>query len=88
MSKFSPAFQRDLKKHKKKSGPKEFERITEKIRRLIAESLEDCLGGTGKPEVHRYTNPPLYTRRINREHRLAYYCYDDHNLFIQCYGHT
>ncbi|MCL4115682.1 UNVERIFIED_CONTAM: hypothetical protein GTU68_046506 [Idotea baltica] len=58
----------DIEKHKK-SG----DRATlKKIDQLLNELTEHPRTGTGQPEKLKYNLEGLYSRRINRKHRLVY----------------
>ena len=43
-----------------------------KVEKLLLELMEHPLEGTGKPEPLKYTLKGLYSRRINKKHRLIY----------------
>lgn len=67
-----------------KSNVKIFERICV----LIHAIHEDPLGGIGKPErLRHYKNPALYSRRIDREHRLVYSMVKNELTIISCRYH-
>jgi len=53
----------------KKAGDKT---VLKKIASLIEEIAEHPFTGTGKPEALKHTLSGLWSRRINREHRLIY----------------
>ena len=58
----------DIEKHKK-SG----DRATlMKIQRLLNELIEHPRTGTGQPEMLKHDLHGLFSRRINRKHRLVY----------------
>ncbi|WCH25191.1 Txe/YoeB family addiction module toxin [Aeromonas salmonicida] len=45
----------------------------ERIKALLHSIKADPLSGIGKPErLRHHKNPALYSRRIDREHRLVY----------------
>ena len=58
----------DIKKHKK-TGDKPTLR---KIQKLLNELMEHPTIGTGQPELLKHDLAGLYSRRINRKHRLVY----------------
>ena len=58
----------DLEKHKK-SGDRATLR---KIEQLLIELMEHPRTGTGQPEILKYELHGLYSRRINKKHRLVY----------------
>ena len=65
---FSKTALKDLEKHRK-SGDKATLR---KIRALLNELMEHPTTGTGQPELLKHNLAGLYSRRINRKHRLVY----------------
>lgn len=65
---FSKMALEDIEKHKK-SGDKT---ILRKIEKLLNELMEHPSTGTGKPEMLRHDLAGLYSRRINKKHRLIY----------------
>jgi len=58
----------DIEKHKK-SGDRA---ILKKISTLLNELVEHPRTGTGQPEKLKHDLEGLYSRRINRKHRLIY----------------
>ena len=58
----------DIEKHKKSGDTI----ILKKIERLLQELREHPRNGTGQPEVLKHDFQGLYSRRINRKHRLIY----------------
>ncbi len=58
----------DIEKHKK-SGDKA---VLKKIEKLLNELIEHPTTGTGKPEMLKENLAGLYSRRINKKHRLVY----------------
>ena len=65
---FSKTALTDIEKHKK-SGDKATLR---KIRKLLNELMEHPTTGTGQPEMLKHDLAGLYSRRINKKHRLVY----------------
>ncbi|TRX59526.1 Txe/YoeB family addiction module toxin [Fulvivirga sp. M361] len=65
---FSKTALEDIEKHKK-SGDKSTLR---KIEKLLNELMEHPTTGTGQPEMLKHDLAGLYSRRINRRHRLIY----------------
>ncbi|GAA5035351.1 Txe/YoeB family addiction module toxin [Marivirga lumbricoides] len=65
---FSKTALEDIEKHKK-SGDKA---TLKKIEKLLNELLEHPTSGTGQPEMLKHDLAGLYSRRINRKHRLVY----------------
>ncbi|MFP4048223.1 MAG: Txe/YoeB family addiction module toxin [Bacteroidales bacterium] len=58
----------DIEKHKK-SGDKT---VLKKIEKLLNELMEHPTTGTGQPEMLKHNLAGLYSRRINKTHRLVY----------------
>lgn len=58
----------DIKKHKK-AGDRP---TIKKIQKLLNELMEHPLTGTGQPEMLKHKLKGLYSRRINKKHRLIY----------------
>ena len=65
---FSETALEDIEKHKK-SGDKP---VLKKIQRLLNELMEHPTTGTGQPEKLKNNLAGLYSRRINKKHRLVY----------------
>ncbi len=65
---FSKTALEDIEKHKK-SGDKP---ILKKIEKLLNELMEHPMTGTGQPEILKHDLAGLYSRRINKKHRLVY----------------
>lgn len=65
---FSKTAIADIEKHKK-SGDK---RTLRKIEKLLNELIEHPTTGSGQPEILRHELAGLYSRRINKKHRLVY----------------
>ena len=65
---FSKTALKDIEKHKK-SGDKPTLR---KIEKLLNELMEHPIKGTGQPEMLKHKLAGLYSRRINKKHRLVY----------------
>ncbi len=51
--------------------------VLRKIDTLIDELKEHPFEGTGKPELLKYALSGLWSRRINKEHRLVYLVEND-----------
>ncbi|MFW6100331.1 MAG: Txe/YoeB family addiction module toxin [Bacteroidota bacterium] len=58
----------DIEKHKK-SGDKA---VLKKIEKLLNELMDHPITGTGGPEMLKHNLAGLYSRRINKKHRLVY----------------
>lgn len=80
---FSKQALKDIDFHKK-SGDKT---ILKKLFVLLYELTEHPFTGTGKPEQLKYNLTGLWSRRINREHRLIYEVIDDRILIHSVKGH-
>ncbi|MDA0194024.1 MAG: Txe/YoeB family addiction module toxin [Bacteroidetes bacterium] len=65
---FSKTALKDIEKHKK-SGDKP---TLKKIEKLLNELMEHPITGTGQPEMLKHDLAGLYSRRINKKHRLVY----------------
>jgi len=65
---FSEIALSDIKKHKK-SGDKA---VLKKIEKLLNELMEHPTEGAGQPEQLKHNLAGLYSRRINKKHRLVY----------------
>jgi toxin YoeB len=65
---FSKTALEDIENHKK-SGDKPTLR---KIEKLLNELMEHPTKGTGQPEMLKHDLAGLYSRRINKKHRLVY----------------
>ena len=65
---FSKTALGDIEKHKK-LGDKPTLR---KIEKLLNELMEHPTKGTGQPEMLKHDLAGLYSRRINKKHRLVY----------------
>jgi toxin YoeB len=70
---FSKTALEDIDKHKK-SGDKTALR---KIHKLLHELMEHPTTGTGQPEMLKHDLNGLYSRRINKKHRLVYSINED-----------
>jgi len=55
--------------------------ILKKIEALLSEIEQNPFSGTGKPEVLKHNLSGLWSRRINREHRIVYEI-NDNTVFI------
>jgi toxin YoeB len=65
---FSETALADIEKHKT-SGDKA---VLKKIKKLLNELMEHPTTGTGQPEMLKHDLAGLYSRRINKRHRLIY----------------
>jgi toxin YoeB len=65
---FTKRAQEDIAFHKK-SGNKT---VLNKIALLLKELTEHPYTGTGKPELLKHNLTGMWSRRINKEHRLVY----------------
>lgn len=65
---FSETALEDIERHKK-SGDK---LVLKKIEKLLNELMEHPTLGAGQPETLKYDLTGLYSRRINKKHRLVY----------------
>ena len=65
---FTKTALRDIERHRKSGDIS----ILKKIEKLLNEMKEHPTSGTGQPEMLRYNLAGLYSRRINKKHRLVY----------------
>ncbi|MBI2259160.1 MAG: Txe/YoeB family addiction module toxin [Flavobacteriia bacterium] len=61
--------------------------IIKKITQLIEAIQIKPFEGVGKPEVLKYSLSGLWSRRINKEHRIIYEIVDDKLLIHSLKGH-
>lgn len=75
----------DIKRHQK-SGDK---KLVNKIEKLLLELQEHPTTGTGKPEALKYNMSGLWSREINKKHRLIYEIQEDVVIVyvLSAYGH-
>ena len=69
------------------SWQKEDKKILRKINELIKDIQRNPFEGIGKPERLKYDLAGLWSRRIDREHRLVYQAKDDDILIYACRYH-
>lgn len=75
--------QRDIDQHKK-TGDKV---VLSKLMLLLSEMAVDPYSGTGKPEALKHELTGLWSRRINREHRVVYEVVQDIVVIYSVRGH-
>lgn len=80
---FSDKADEDIASHKK-TGNKA---VLNKLLSLLEELSEHPFSGTGKPERLKFSLSDLWSRRINREHRLVYEVKDDIVYILSAEGH-
>ena len=73
----------DIQYHKK-SGNKV---ILHKLNTLLEEITEHPFTGTGKPEVLKHNLSGLWSRRINKKHRLVYEVIENNVFILSVKGH-
>ncbi len=73
----------DIQYHKK-SGNKV---ILNKLNTLLEEITEHPFTGTGKPEVLKHNLSGLWSRRINKKHRLVYEVIENNVFILSVKGH-
>lgn len=61
--------------------------ILQKIKHLIIDIKENPFTGIGKPEPLKYNLIGLWSRRINREHRLIYEVKEEYITILSLKGH-
>ena len=59
----------------------------ERIRILLKAIIEKPFDGIGKPEPLKFNLQGLWSRRIDKQHRLVYRVMDDHIRVISCRYH-
>ncbi len=69
------------------SWQKEDKKILKKINELIKDIQRTPYQGIGKPEPLKYDLTGLWSRRIDREHRLVYRIRDEELLIYSCRFH-
>ena len=62
----------------------EDKKMLRKINDLIKDFQRDQFTGKGKPEPLKYDLAGLWSRRIDREHRIVYSIEDDDLLIYSC----
>ncbi len=80
---FTDKAKEDIAAHKK-AGNKA---ILNKLFLLLEELIEHPMTGTGKPEQLRYSLSGLWSRRINKEHRLVYKVTETIIFILSVKGH-
>jgi toxin YoeB len=65
----------------------EDKKMLKKINNLIKDIQRHPFEGTGKPEPLRFDLKGLWSRRIDREHRLVYQANDNNLLIYSCKYH-
>lgn len=58
-----------------------------RINQLIKDIKRNPFEGIGKPEPLKENLKGLWSRRIDKEHRLVYFIDDDSLVIFQCNGH-
>ncbi|SJM94713.1 toxin of the YoeB-YefM toxin-antitoxin system [Crenothrix polyspora] len=62
-------------------------RITQKILKLIEETVKTPFTGLGKPEALKHLKANTWSRRIDNEHRLIYEVLENEIRIVQCRYH-
>ena len=62
-------------------------KILKKINVLIKEIIREPFGGIDKPEALKNDLSGLYSRRIDKEHRIVYAVLEQEIVIIQCRYH-
>jgi toxin YoeB len=62
-------------------------RIAVRVLKLVEAVFRDPASGIGKPERLRYFTGNVWSRRINKEHRLVYRVQEDRIEFLQARYH-
>jgi len=74
---------KDIEFYKKSGDIK----VLKKIEVLLNELRGHPFTGTGKPEALKYELAPMWSRRINKEHRLIYHVENDIVYIHSLKGH-
>ncbi|MEQ1734782.1 MAG: Txe/YoeB family addiction module toxin [Bacteroidia bacterium] len=61
--------------------------VIKKISTLLKEMAQHPFTGTGKPEALKHKLTGLYSRRINREHRIVYQVMNNEIVVHSLKGH-
>jgi toxin YoeB len=80
---FTDKAKEDIAYHKK-TGNKA---VLKKLFTLLEELEHQPFAGTGKPEPLKYELSGMWSRRINKEHRLIYEVADDIVYILSAKGH-
>ncbi len=80
---FTDKAKEDISAHKK-AGNKV---VLNKLLILLEEMIEHPFTGTGKPEPLKYKLSGLWSRRINKEHRLIYEVNENTVFILSAKGH-
>ena len=75
---FQPEFLEDLR-----YWAKQDQRMLVKLPDLVEAILRDPFEGIGKPEPLRHKMAGIWSRRLNKEHRLVYMVLDGRISFLQ-----
>ena len=62
-------------------------KILNKINQIIQDIIRNGNNGIGKAEPLKYELSGLWSRRINKEHRLVYVLEDDSVKIVSCLTH-
>ncbi|MEN0045457.1 MAG: Txe/YoeB family addiction module toxin [Bacteroidota bacterium] len=66
---------------------KDDRKMLKKVNALIKDIRRTPYEGLGKPEALKFDLAGLWSRRIDREHRLVYAVEDEHLLIYSCRYH-
>lgn len=80
---FTKRAQEDIDFHRKSGNIA----VLNKISDLLNELAEHPFTGTGKPEALKHRLSGIWSRRINREHRLVYEVMESAVVIHQAKGH-
>jgi toxin YoeB len=80
---YTEQVKKDIASHKK-AGNKA---VLNKILVFFEELTEHPFTGTGKPEPLKHNLAGLWSRRINKEHRLVYEVENQTVFILSAYGH-
>lgn len=80
---FTERAREDIEAHKK-AGNKA---ILNKVLKILEELIEHPFSGTGKPERLKYNLTGMWSRRIDKEHRLIYEVNEGTVFILSAKGH-
>ncbi|PKL78780.1 MAG: Txe/YoeB family addiction module toxin [Ignavibacteriae bacterium HGW-Ignavibacteriae-4] len=80
---FTERAREDIEAHKK-SGNKA---ILNKVLKILEELIEHPFTGIGKPERLKHNLTGMWSRRIDKEHRLIYEVNEDTVFILSAKGH-
>ncbi|MFA7326266.1 MAG: Txe/YoeB family addiction module toxin [Candidatus Kapaibacterium sp.] len=80
---FTERAREDIEAHKKAGN----RAILNKVLKILEELIEHPFSGTGKPERLKYNLTGMWSRRIDKEHRLIYEVNEGTVFILSAKGH-